>query len=84
MRSTKRNWKPTMQGYSQNMKRFSLEAGAVIHIQGIPFYLVHDTAFEGHPANVDLIVQADPDTPDFSLVLENVMRPRWKRWLWIR
>lgn len=66
------------------MKRFTLEAGTVIQIHGIPFYLVHNTTFEGHPANVDMVTKPDPDAPPFSLWLENMKRPLWKRLLGIR
>jgi hypothetical protein len=61
------------------MKQFTLERGTVIHIHGIPFFLVHNTTFEGHPANVNMIVQEDPDTPNISVWLENIKKPWWKR-----
>jgi hypothetical protein len=66
------------------MKQFTIAAGSVIHIQGIPFHLVHDTTFEGHPANVAMVTQPDPDYPNVSLWLENIKRPWWKRLLGIR
>jgi hypothetical protein len=66
------------------MTQFKLASGTVIHIQGIPFFLVHDTTFEGHQANVEMVTQPDPDMPNFSLWLENARRPWWKRLLGIR
>ena len=66
------------------MKKFTLEAGTVIHIHGLPFYLVHNTTFEGHAANVDLISEPAPDTPNVSVWLTNIARPWWKLFLGIR
>lgn len=70
------------------MKRFTLEAGSVIHIHGFPFYLVHDTAFEGHPANVEAATVEDPDGEGrFILNFDNLrptLRSRiltwWRSW----
>ena len=44
------------------MQQFTLCAGTVIHISGMPFYLTHDTTFDGHPANVAAV--SVPDQQD--------------------
>ena len=66
--------------------RRCFEAGTIIHIRGYPFRLAYDTILEGHEDNFPLALmsQAEPPTPDYSRVLENALRPRWKRWLGIR
>ena len=61
------------------LKKFTLAAGTVVHIQAIPFYLVHDTTFEGHPGNVEMISVQDPDSPNYSLLSRAVSRPTWER-----
>ena len=67
------------------MKSFTLEAGSVIHIHGLPFYLVRDTTFEGHPANVDAVAIPDPDGGfPFLINFDAMRRPLWKRLLGIR
>lgn len=60
------------------MKQFTLEAGTVIHICGLPFYLVHDTIFEGHPSNVALATAEDPDTCGRFLINFDALRPTWR------
>lgn len=58
---------------------FTLEAGSVIHIHGLPFYLVHDTLFEGHPANVAMATVEDPDAGCRFLINFDALRPTWRQ-----
>ena len=69
------------------MKQFTLCAGTVIHISGLPFYLVHDTTFEGHEANVAMATVEDPDDGGRFLINFDALRPtlfqRIRQW-WLR
>lgn len=62
------------------MEQFKLEAGSVIHINGLPFYLVQDTLFEGHPANISAATMEDPDSGGrFVLNIEALRPPTLER-----
>lgn len=44
---------------SNSLKVFTLEAGTLIHIKGIPFQLAKDTEIIGNPNNFNLVVSDD-------------------------
>lgn len=63
------------------MKRFYLPAGTVVHLAGIPFLLVNDTAMEGHPANFDLVLREAEEFPvlNFNPSIFRRIRMWWGR-----
>lgn len=65
------------------LKHFNLPAGATIHIHGIPFLLVNETTFAGHPVNIEMIGEMVINYAPIEEWLEDMRRPWWKRMLGI-
>lgn len=63
------------------MIRRRLPAGSIVHVCGLPFNLPYDTVIEGHEANFAILDRpvVHQQVPDFSMVIENIRRPWWKR-----
>ena len=62
------------------VQEFTLPAGAVAKVNGIPVRLSHDTLATTHPANVPLVLKPqeprqEANQPD---VLEQLVRMNWR------